>query len=124
MLTHVLRDSPADRGTVERQVLQLVNPDAREALNLLDGIEQLNAKLDEMAGKSKEDLAQWGITEARGKLAQAGKKLTELIEQSQKAGRSTTTLDEVIGRYQAVRTRVLVEALDLPPTVDPTASGM
>jgi MoxR-like ATPase len=36
VLTHVLWDSPAERPTVEREVLQLVNPDAREALDLAD----------------------------------------------------------------------------------------
>lgn len=43
VLAHVLWDSPAERPTVEREVLQLVNPDAKEALDLADAIEELEA---------------------------------------------------------------------------------
>ncbi len=41
VLTHVLWDSPAQRPAVEREVLHLVNPDAKEALDLADTIEEL-----------------------------------------------------------------------------------
>jgi MoxR-like ATPase len=116
MLTHVLWDSPADRPAVERQVLQLVNPDAKEALDLLDGIEQLEAALKGLAGTSREKRAEWGI-EANGKLSRAGKKLVELRDRSRAAGRSTATLQEVIARYSAVHGRVMVEALGVDPTM-------
>lgn len=111
MLTHVLWDRPADRPTVEREVLQLVNPHSREALDLLDGIEELNTQLDAMAGQGREHLSNWAIQEANGKLARAGSKLKDLRDQSQAAGSSTTTLDEVLDRHRAVHTRIMTEAL-------------
>lgn len=111
VLTHVLWDSPAERPTVEREVLQLVNPDAKEALDLADAIEELEAELEAKAGQSREALSNWAIGEANKKLAQAGKKLGKLRSAAEAAGRSTATLDRVIGRQRAVHARVLTEAL-------------
>ncbi|WP_461017289.1 AAA family ATPase [Streptomyces daliensis] len=113
VLTHVLWDSPAERPTVEREVLQLVNPDAKEALDLADAIEELEAQLDAMAGQSREALSEWVITKAHHTLATAGKRLEKLRAEAAGAGRSTAAVDRVIGRQRAVRTRVLTEALGL-----------
>lgn len=111
VLTHVLWDSPAQRPAVEREVLTMVNPDAKEALDLADSIETLEAELDAKAGQSRESLSEWAIKEANGKLARAGKKLTKLLKDAQAAGRSTTSIERVIVRQRAVHARVLTEAL-------------
>ncbi|MFC9068562.1 MULTISPECIES: AAA family ATPase [Streptomyces] len=111
VLTHVLWDSPAERPTVEREVLHLVNPDAREALDLADTIEELEAQLDAMAGQSREALSEWVIKKAHGPLATAGQRLEKLRAEALSAGRSTATIDRVTGRQRAVRARVLTEAL-------------
>ncbi|MFD7512469.1 AAA family ATPase [Streptomyces sp. NPDC059853] len=111
VLTHVLWDSPAERPTVEREVLHLVNPDAREALDLADTIEELEAQLDAMAGQSREALSEWVIKKAHGPLAMAGQRLEKLRAEALSAGRSTATIDRVTGRQRAVRARVLTEAL-------------
>lgn len=111
VLTHVLWDSPAQRPAVEREVLQMVNPDAREALDLADAIEELEAQLDAKAGQSREALSDWAIKEANTKLARAGKKLVKLRKEAEGSGRSTTAIDRVIGRQRAVHARVLTEAL-------------
>ncbi len=111
VLTHVLWDSPAERPTVEREVLQLVNPDAKESLDLADAIDELEAQLDAKAGQSREALSEWAIKEANSKLAKAGKRLTKLRGDALAAGRSTATLDRVITRQRAVHARVLTEAL-------------
>ena len=111
VLTHVLWDSPAQRPAVEREVLQMVNPDAREALDLADAIEELEAQLDAKAGQSREALNDWAIKEANGKLARAGKKLTSLRREAEASGRSTSSIDRVIARQRAVHARVLTEAL-------------
>ncbi|MEW2076081.1 AAA family ATPase [Streptomyces sp. NPDC012403] len=113
VLTHVLWDSPAQRPVVEREVLHLVNPDAKEALDLADGIEELEAQLDAMAGQSREALSEWVIKNAHNKLAMAGKRLERLREEAANAGRSTATIDRVTGRQRAVRARVLTEALGM-----------
>ncbi|MFI1830425.1 AAA family ATPase [Streptomyces sp. NPDC020412] len=113
VLTHVLWSSPAERPTVEREVLQLVNPDAREALDLADAIEELEVQLDAMAGQSREALSEWVITKAHNKLATAGRRLAELRAEAAGAGRSTAVIDRATGRQRAVRARVLTEALGL-----------
>lgn len=111
VLTHVLWNSPAERPTVEREVLNLVNPDAREALDLADAIAELEAQLDAMAGQSREALSEWVIKEAHGKLAKAAQWLERLRAEAAGAGRSTAAIDRVIGRQRAVHARVLTEAL-------------
>ncbi|MBM9623715.1 AAA family ATPase [Streptomyces zhihengii] len=113
MLTHVLWDSPAQRPTVEREVLHLVNPDAKEALDLADTLHELETQLDAMAGQSREALSEWVIKNAHNKLATAGKRLERLREEAAVAGRSTATIDRVTGRQRAVRARVLTEALGM-----------
>ncbi|MFZ4127426.1 AAA family ATPase [Streptomyces cellulosae] len=120
VLTHVLWDSPAQRPVVEREVLNLVNPDAREALDLADVIEELEAQLDAMAGQSREALSEWVIKNAHHKLAMAGKRLERLREEAAGAGRSTATIDRVTGRQRAVRARVLTEALGVDASMVPT----
>ncbi|MFI9268318.1 AAA family ATPase [Streptomyces werraensis] len=120
VLTHVLWDSPAQRPVVEREVLNLVNPDAREALDLADVIEELEAQLDAMAGQSREALSEWVIKNAHHKLAMAGKRLERLREEAAAAGRSTATVDRVTGRQRAVRARVLTEALGVDASMVPT----
>lgn len=110
-LVHVLWDSTAQRATVEREVLTLVNPDAREALDILDAVEELNAQLDTKAGQSRESISEWAIKEANPKLARAGKRLKKMVRDAQAAGRSTATLDRAAARQRAVHARVMVEAL-------------
>ncbi|MFF9776901.1 AAA family ATPase [Streptomyces sp. NPDC013978] len=111
VLTHVLWDSPAQRPTVEREVLHLVNPDAKEALDLADTIDELEAQLDAMAGQSREALSEWVIKKAHNRLAMAGQRLEKLREEAVSSGRSTAAIDRVTGRQRAVRARVLTEAL-------------
>ncbi|MDG9690119.1 ATPase [Streptomyces sp. Alain-F2R5] len=111
VLTHVLWDSPAQRPIVEREVLHLVNPDAKEALDLADAIEELEAQLDAMAGQSREALSEWVIKKAHHQLATTGKRLEKLRAEAASAGRSTATIDRVTRRRHAVRARVLTEAL-------------
>ncbi|MBZ6231602.1 AAA family ATPase [Streptomyces olivaceus] len=111
VLTHVLWNSPAERPAVEREVLHLVNPDAKEALDLADTIDELEAQLDAMAGQSREALSEWVITKAHHQLATAGRRLERLREEAVGAERSTAAVDRVTGRQRAVRARVLTEAL-------------
>ncbi|WP_432156868.1 AAA family ATPase [Streptomyces sp. bgisy153] len=111
VLTHVLWDSPAQRPTVEREVLQMVNPDARAALDLADSIDELEAELDAKAGQSKEKLSAWAIKEANPKLSRAGKTLEKLRKAAQAQGRSTASIDRVLTRQRAVHARILSEAL-------------
>lgn len=116
-LTHVLWNSPAERPVVEREVLQLINPDAKEALDLADAIEELEAELDAKAGQSREALSDWAIREAITKLNMAGKRLEKLREEAGAAGRSASAVERVIHRRRAVHARVLTEALGLDASI-------
>ncbi|MFJ3365795.1 AAA family ATPase [Streptomyces anthocyanicus] len=111
VLTHVLWDSPAQRPTVEREVLQMVNPDAKAALDLADSIDELEAELDAKAGQSKENLSVWAIKEANPKLSRAGRTLEKLYKAATAQGRSTDSIDRVLTRQRAVHARILREAL-------------
>ncbi|MER5492253.1 AAA family ATPase [Streptomyces sp. NPDC002454] len=113
LLTHVLWSVPTERPVVEREVLHLINPDAGEALDLADTIDELEAQLDSMAGQSREALSEWVIKKAHGRLAMAGKRLEQLHAEAVGAGRSTATIERITGRQRAVRVRVLTEALGM-----------
>lgn len=117
ILTTVLWDKTTDRPAVEREVLSLVNPDAKEALDLLDAIDELEAELDGKAGQSREALSQWAIKEANHKLVGANSRLADMRGNAVAAGRSTDTLDTVIARCRAVYARVMVEACGINPTM-------
>ncbi|KAA9379670.1 AAA domain-containing protein [Microbispora cellulosiformans] len=117
VLAHALWDSPATRPTVEKEVLNLVNPSAREALELRDAVEELNAQLDALQGKSTNEISTWAMQEAMPKLKAAGKKLQELHADSAKAGRSTATLEEVMQRHTGVFVKIMTEALQMPAAV-------
>ncbi|GAA1614275.1 AAA family ATPase [Nonomuraea maheshkhaliensis] len=114
VLSHVLWDAPAQRVTVEREVLQLINPDARAALDLLDAINGLEQELESKAGQSAEALAEWGMKEAHKNLAAAMKELDRMRANTVRASRPTDTVDQVIARCKAVHGRVMQEALSMP----------
>ena len=62
--------------------------DARQALDLLDAVEELESQLDAKAGQSREALSEWAIKEANSKLSRAAKNLAAMREDSAAAGRS------------------------------------
>jgi len=117
VLTATLWERTTERAAVEREVLTLVSPDAREALDLLDAVDELEAQLDSKAGQSREALSEWGIREANAKLSRAGKRLEEMRRDATAAGRSAATLDRAIARRRAVHARVMTEALGVDPTM-------
>ncbi|GAB3977401.1 AAA family ATPase [Actinoallomurus acanthiterrae] len=116
ILTTVLWNSVSDLRIVEREVLQVVNPQAREALDLEDAIDEIEAELEARKGQSKTELNKWATDEANGKLTSAKKRLEALRKTAESTGRSTTTLDRVLARRHAVYARVLVEALSVDPS--------
>jgi MoxR-like ATPase len=115
-LAHVLWESPTHRSTVEREVLQVVNPRGREAVEIGDALDELAAQLDSMAGQSNESLIRWASKEAMPKIKKAGSKLAELRGESVLAGRSTDAIDRAIARHGEVQGRVLVEVLGVSPS--------
>jgi MoxR-like ATPase len=120
ILTTVLWDEPLQRRTVERTVLELVNPYARQGLDLDEAISELEAELNAKQGQSRDELATWAIREATKKLDRTAKKLQRLRADAAKASRSTATLDENIAHCHAVQSRILVEVLGVSATALPT----
>jgi MoxR-like ATPase len=114
MLRHVLWDSTADRRPVAEEVLTLVNPDARKALDLLDDILGIERELEAKAGQSTETLSQWALKEANPKLNRAAKEMAAMRAAAAAAGRSTEAIDEAVARLNAVYGRVATEALGMP----------
>ena len=113
LLEHVLWAEPSQRPTVQRQLLEVVNPHAREALELADAIGQLEDEWAALEGKSEAKVAEWAIKEANSKLRRAATRLQELREAAMGAGRSTTTIDEVTCRLKELQKRVMSEALGI-----------
>jgi MoxR-like ATPase len=117
ILRHVLWDSTADRRAVWDEVLTLVNPDAKKALDLEEDILGIQQALESMAGQASEKLNEWASKEANPKLSRAGKELEKMRAAAEAAGRSTDAIDQVIARLRAVYARVLTEALNMPASV-------
>lgn len=117
MLRHVLWDSTADRRAVADEVLTLVNPDAKKALDLEEDILAIQQTLDSMAGQASEKLNEWASKEANPKLARAGKELERMHANAVKDGRSTDAIDQVHARLRAVYARIFTEALGMPASV-------
>lgn len=114
ILRHVLWDSTGDRRAVWDEVLTLVNPDAKKALDLEEDILAIQATLESMAGQSDQKLNDWASKEANPKLARAARELEAMQKAAVAAGRSTDAIDAVMARVRAVYAQVFTEALKMP----------
>lgn len=116
---HVLRfalwDVPAQVSTVERLCLSLSNPVAEKCIGILDDVEAISRNIRDRKGQALETRAAYG-TEANGKIKVLTSELSQLRQECIAAGRSTTKLDEVADRLQAVRRSVYVDCLDMDPS--------
>lgn len=112
ILAHVLWDAPEQRTTVERALLELINPAAREALDLSETVEGIAGELDQLKGRSDDEVWRWA-QEANRNLHRLGKKLERLTKEAATDGRSTVELERVSARSRAVLHRVMIEALDV-----------
>jgi len=116
---HVLRfalwDVPAQISTVERLCLSLSNPVAEQCLRLLDDAEGIARGIRDRKGQALETRATYG-TEANGKLKTLVSELAQLKQECIAAGRSTSKLDEVADKLNAVRRSVYVDCLDMDPS--------
>ncbi|MGZ3140474.1 AAA family ATPase [Lentzea chajnantorensis] len=117
ILTTALWDSPSQRPLVNREVLTLIDPDAKKALDQEDAINDLDDALNALAGQSQEKINNWAIKEGRKKAAAAGKELEAMRAAAVADGRTTATVDRVIARQRAVLARILVEALGIDPSM-------
>jgi MoxR-like ATPase len=113
VLTHVLWDSPAQRGTVEREVLAVMDPAGVRVLDLVDDIAAIESELEAKTGQSEETLSTWAVKEARSKLTKAAVELKSIKADARANGRSTRTVDEAMQRQKAVLGRLLTEALGI-----------
>ena len=117
ILRHVMWDSIADRRPVADEVLTLINPDAKRALDLLEDILGIQQTLESMAGQSRESLTKWAISEGNKKLAIAARELETMRASAAAAGRSTDAIDETLAQVRGVYARVATEALGIPASM-------
>ncbi|MEU8310318.1 AAA family ATPase [Actinomadura sp. NPDC048955] len=111
VLQHVLWNTPEQRATVERLVLQTVDPNAGKVLDHRDAVHQLNAQLDGMKGKSQQAQTDWALKEGNPKIGRTIHELKEMRAKAEGAGRSTATIDEALAECDALRNRILKDVL-------------
>lgn len=113
ILRHVLWDVAEQIPTVERKTLKLTSEVTRQAMEFQQQISEIEQTLESYHGQSMEKRASYG-GEAKHKLDSIQKSVDGLIEKGHRQGKSTAKLDQVRDQVRRVKTRVYVEALNVP----------
>jgi MoxR-like ATPase len=113
ILDHVLWAEPDQRNDVARAVANKVNPDAKEALDILDAITAMEAELDSKSNDAGKDVASWAVMEANPKLQDVEQKLQKMRQTAEAKGLSTTALDQADQARKQFRDRLLSDALGM-----------
>ncbi|WP_018504919.1 AAA family ATPase [Parafrankia discariae] len=123
VLAHVLWDSPAHRGTVDRVVRGYLSPDDRDLADLADEVDRIAAELDKLAADGDENrLREWAVGQ-NTKLATAAKRLAGIRDSAVRAGRTPAPYQRAAERAQHVYTRLLSEALGVDADKIPSLDG-
>jgi MoxR-like ATPase len=116
VLRYALWDLPTQISQVERLCLSVSNPDAEQCLRIMDDAAAYSRKIRDMKGKADDTRAAYG-TEVNGKLKVLGSELGQLRQDCLAAGRSVTKLDEVADSLAGVKRSVLIDLLDMDPSM-------
>jgi MoxR-like ATPase len=114
VLRYMLWDTPEQIRLVERLSLSVANPDAERLMDIQDLAEEIALGLDSRKEQATSSLAPYG-TEMNAKLKLAEAQLAEIKAAAVNGNRSTTRITAVEDRCKAVRRRIYIEALKLPP---------
>lgn len=118
VLRHTLWDTVTQIKKVERTTLSVSNPIAEAALALRDDVEKIAGELRNLAGESGKVKSQWAA-EAFSKLKVISGDLATKRQECLATNKSTTTLDDVNSRVQAVKRQILTETMNIDSaTVD------
>lgn len=112
LLRHALWIQPTQLKTVERAVLEMSNPNEREALELLDQVEEIRTNAAALAASDSATKSKQGV-EAHTKLKKIGTRLEKLRSDAEKAGRSTTQVQRAAGACAATIQVVLKDILGI-----------
>lgn len=115
VLRYALWDVPEQIVPVERMCLSLSNPVAEKCVRILDDAEQISREIRDRKGQALDSRAAYG-TEANGKVKILVAELAQLRQDCMAAGRSTTKIDEVADKLNAVRRSIYVDCLDMDPS--------
>ncbi|CUU60802.1 MoxR-like ATPase [Parafrankia irregularis] len=123
VLAHVLWDSPAHRGTVDRVVRGYLSPDDRDLADLADEVDRIAAELDKLVAAGDDGkLMDWAVGQ-NTKLAGAAKRLFSIRDAAARAGRTLGPYQRAADRAQHVYTRLLSEALGVDADKIPSLEG-
>jgi len=112
LLRHALWIQPTQIKTVERAVLEMSNPNEREALELLDQIDEIRTNATALAASDSTTKSKQGV-EAHTKLKKIGARLEKLETEAKAAGRSTTQVERAKGACISTVQVVLKEILGI-----------
>lgn len=115
-LAHVLWTIPEEQPKVERMLLELANPLDKQAMELLETVEELAADLDKVLSDKTMDqtLKNKKGVELHNKVERAKEDLQALVKAVDDSGRKSAKVEEVKSRLLAVTKRLLKELFNIP----------
>lgn len=119
VLRHTLWDDPADINAVERLTIGVADPIARQALDLLDKIEEVSQAVRDKKGLSREKRAAESV-DLNSNLAVVARSISDLLAQAQSQGSSTTKIKEVQDRARAVQNSIWTDLMGMDLSMMPT----
>ena len=115
-LAHVLWTIPEEQPKVERMLLELANPLDKQAMELLETVEELAADLDKVLSDKTMDqtLKNKKGVELHNKVERAKEDLQALVKAVDDSGRKSAKVEEVKSRLLSVTKRLLKELFNIP----------
>jgi len=114
ILRYALWETIEQVQPVERMVLTLASPQLKDAVIILESVNELASRLRDLGGEARDELNKFGF-DANAKMRTMHKKLKKLRADAVKSGRSTTKLDEIIARHLEVANQVWTQCLGMRP---------
>lgn len=115
VLRHSLWDVPSQISKVERLSLSVSNPIAEKALGLLEKAEEIAGEIRDSKGLAADKTAA-KATELSGRLKNISEDLGKVRQEALASGASTTKLDEVSDRLNAIKRSVYSDLMNFDLT--------
>ncbi len=112
VLDFILWSVPAQIDTVRRTRVDIADPMAKAALEIMDDIATIDAEVEARRHKALDQRAGYGV-EASSKVKQLARKVTRLHKQYADAGRSTATTDELTTSLDTLQAKIGTVCLDM-----------
>lgn len=115
VLRHCLWDMPNQIAKIERMTLSVSNPIAEKALGLLEKAEEIAGEIRDSKGLAADKTAA-KATELSGRLKNISEDLGKVRQEALTTGASTTKLDEVSDRLNAIKRSVYSDLMNFDLT--------